>query len=61
LLARLPGGKLPDRHDFHVHGLDHDRRIRLWRQAMAECEAMVDDLAGFIRHPDPSRLEPLEA
>jgi hypothetical protein len=61
LLARLPGGKLPDRHDFHVHGLDHDRRIRLWRQAMAECEAMVDDLAGFIRRPDPSRLEPLEA
>ncbi len=61
LLAKLPGGKLPDRRDFHVHGLDHDRRIRRWRQAMAECEAMVDDLAGFIRHPDPSRLEPLEA
>lgn len=61
LLARLPGGKLPDRSDFHVHGLNHDRRIAQWRSAMAECEAMVDDLAGFIRHPDPSRLEPLES
>jgi len=61
LLAKLPGGKLPDRRDFHVYGLDHDRRIRRWRQAMAECEAMVDDLDGFIRRPDPSRLEPLEA
>ena len=61
LLARLPGGKLPDRRDFHVHGLNHDRRIAHWRSAMAGCEAMVDDLAAFIRRPDPSRLEPLES
>lgn len=60
LLARLPRGRLPDRSDFHRHGLDHDGRLRDWRRAIAECEAMVEDLAGFARHPDPVRLEPLE-
>jgi hypothetical protein len=60
LLARLPRGRLPDRTDFHRHGLDHDGRIRDWRRAIAECEAMVEDLADFVRAPDPSRLEPLE-
>jgi hypothetical protein len=60
LLARLPGGRLPERQDFHVHGIDHDRRIAQWRRAMGECEAMVDDLAQFVRRPDPTRLEPLE-
>ena len=60
LLARLPRGRLPDRSDFHRHGLDHDGRLRDWRRAIAECEAMVEDLAGFARRPDPARLEPLE-
>jgi hypothetical protein len=54
-----PRGRLPDRGDSHRHGLDHDDRIRDWRRAFAECEAMVEDLAGFVRAPDPSRLEPL--
>jgi hypothetical protein len=59
LLARLPGGRLPDRTDFHRHGADHDGRLRAWRRAIGECEAMVDDLAAFVRRPDPARLEPL--
>ena len=59
LLARLPGGRLPDRRDFHRHGLDHDGRLRDWRRAMAECEAMIEDFADFVRRPDPARLEPL--
>ena len=59
LLARLPGGRLPERGDFRRHGLDHDGRLRDWRRAIAECEAMVEDLAGFVRTPDPARLEPL--
>jgi len=59
LLARLPGGRLPDRTDFHRHGLDHDRRLRDWRCAIGECEAMVEDLVAFVRRPDPARLEPL--
>lgn len=61
LLARLPHGRLPDRSDFKRHGLNHDRRLQDWRRAMAECEAMVEDFASFVRHPDPARLEPLGA
>jgi len=61
LLARLPGGRLPERQDFHVHGTDHDRRIAQWRRAMAECEAMVEDFVRFVRQPDPGLLEPLES
>ena len=61
LLARVPRGRLPDRSDFHRHGLDHDGRIRDWRRTIAECEAMVDDLADFVRAPDLARLEPLES
>lgn len=60
LLARLPRGRLPDRSDFRRHGSDHDGRLRDWRRAIAECEAMVEDLAAFVRTPDPARLEPLE-
>ena len=58
LMARLPGGKLPERQDFHRFGLRHDERIQAWRKAMAECQAMADDLATFVARPDPSRLEP---
>ena len=60
LLARLPGGRLPDRADFHRHGPDHDTRLRLWRRSMAECAAMADAFADFVRRPDPARLEPVE-
>lgn len=59
LLARLPGGRLPERQDFHRHGTDHATRIAAWRRAMAECQAMVDDFDDFTRHPDPGRLEPI--
>lgn len=59
LLARLPGGRLPDRDDFHRYGPDHDGRLRDWRRAMGECKAMVEDFAAFVHRPDPARLEPL--
>lgn len=59
LLARLPNGKLPDRQDFPRYGLRHDDRIRDWRRAMAECQAMVDDLVAFIQNPDVRRIERL--
>ncbi|RPH40446.1 MAG: patatin-like phospholipase family protein [Burkholderiales bacterium] len=61
LLARLPGGRLPERQDFHRHGADHDGRLRDWRRAMAECAAMAEDFAAFVRRPDPARLEPIGA
>lgn len=59
LLARLPGGKLPDRSDFQRYGTDHDRRIRDWRRAIAECERIADAFAEFVANPGRYRLEPL--
>ena len=61
LLARLPGGRLPERQDFHRHGADHDGRLRDWRRAIAECEAMAEDFAAFVQRPDPARLEAIGA
>ena len=59
LLARLPGGRLPDRRDFHRYGTDHDRRLRDWRQAIGECERLADAFAGFCEAPQRVPLEPL--
>jgi hypothetical protein len=33
--------------------------LRDGRRAMRECAAMAEDLAGFARRPDPTRLEPI--
>lgn len=46
LLERLPGGTIPDRRDFYA--MEHDERLRAWRRAMAESEAMVDELGELI-------------
>jgi hypothetical protein len=59
LLARLPNGKLPDRSDFRRYGLDHARRQRDWRRAMAECERFADEAMTWLARPDPAVLRPL--
>jgi predicted acylesterase/phospholipase RssA len=59
LLARLPNRKLPDRSDFHRYGLDHDRRLRDWRGAIAECTRMAEAFARFVERPDPALVEPI--
>ncbi len=45
-VARLPGGRIPDRKDFYRLG--HDDRLVAWRRAMAETEAMADELAELV-------------
>ena len=60
LLASLPGGRLPERQDFHRYGLDHDRRLRDWRRAIAQCEAMADDFAEAAARPGSIVIEPLD-
>lgn len=57
LLDRLPNRKLPDRMDFHRYGVDHDRRLRDWRQAIGECARIAEDFAQFVAHPDPHSIE----
>jgi hypothetical protein len=58
-VASLPRGKLPDRKDFAHYGLDHDARIRAWRQAVGEGQRLRDELAAFVAKPDLARVQPL--
>jgi hypothetical protein len=41
LIARLPGGKIPDRDDFYR--LPDDERMRAWRQVLSESRRMGDE------------------
>jgi hypothetical protein len=59
LLERLPNRKLPDRNDFYRYARDDERRMRDWRKAIAECQRFADEVAGWIRRPDPSLLQAL--
>lgn len=51
-VASLPAKKIPDRSDFKRYGLDHDLRIRHWRQAIAESHRLAEEFAEFVRKPD---------
>lgn len=49
-LARLPGGKLPDRNDFRRYlGRDTERE-RLWHTAQAESERLGDAFLELVEH-----------
>jgi len=37
LIRRLPGGKVPDRDDITRYLTDNETRIRIWREAVAQC------------------------
>ena len=57
-VARLPGGKIPDRSDFK-HYSDAER-VRAWRQTIAACEALADELSTVLANNLlAERLEPL--
>lgn len=56
-LLTLPRGKLPDRKDFKHYGLEHDARIRNWKIAVAQGEALRDEFAAFAERPDLSRVK----
>jgi predicted acylesterase/phospholipase RssA len=58
-LQTLPRKKLPDRQDFHYYGLDHEARIRDWKQAIAEAQRLRDELIAFVDKPDISLIKPL--
>jgi hypothetical protein len=48
LIAQLPNKKIPDRQDFYNYGLNHDQRIKDWRTAMSQCEAIPEAFARLI-------------
>ena len=58
-LSTLPNGKLPDRNDFHRYGLDHARRIKDWKRAVAECQRFAEHAAAWLQAPDLSMARSL--
>ncbi len=47
-IARLPGGKLPDRSDFKAYGDDVAGRFAAWRTAIAESQRLADDFQHLV-------------
>jgi len=57
-IAKLPHGKVPDRHDFV--NFPREERERNWRQAVALCRELADEFLDVLEHDRlPARLEPL--
>ena len=56
-VARLPGGKLPDRSD--VLNLPGAERVRRWEQAVAAAQQLADEWADWLAAPRLERVEPL--
>ncbi len=57
-VARLPGGKIPDRSDFQRYTTSE--RIAIWRQVVAECEGLAEELTDVLENQKlPARLRAL--
>lgn len=57
-IARLPHGKVPDRHDFV--NFPPAERERNWRRVVAECRRLADEFLEVLEHDRlAARLEPL--
>ncbi|CAB5720217.1 Patatin-like phospholipase [Delftia tsuruhatensis] len=58
-VARLPRGKLPDRHDFMDFATDHEARWRAWSTATSASRQLADEFAQWLDRPDPGQVLPL--
>lgn len=47
-LASLPLGRLPDRKDFTLKGLDQNQRVKLWKQSIAESQRLGDAFLELV-------------
>lgn len=47
-LQSLPLGRLPDRKDFTMKGLDQNKRIQLWKQCIAESQRLGDEFLELV-------------
>jgi hypothetical protein len=56
-VATLPGGRIPDRFDFARH--DDATRIRRWRDVVARCGRLAEELDEALGGALASRVEPL--
>lgn len=57
-VATLPGGRIPDRFDFAR--FDDATRIRRWREVVARCERLAEELDAALDGDLAARIEPLE-
>jgi len=58
-IARLPDGRLPDRHDFVRFAQDLPARVRRWRAVLSQAEELAEALDAFVRDPGCITVEPL--
>ena len=58
-VARLPGGKLPDRSDFQRYGDDLAGRQRAWQRAVAESQRLADEFAEWVEGGRSPLVAPL--
>ena len=57
-VAALPGGKIPDRHDFKT--MSSEERKRTWRTVVSTCRALADELNDALDNDRlAARLQPL--
>lgn len=47
-LQSLPLGRLPDRKDFSLKGLDQKQRIQMWNQCVAESQRLGDEFLELV-------------
>ncbi|MDT9081658.1 hypothetical protein RSW80_26885, partial [Escherichia coli] len=47
-LQSLPLGRLPDRKDFTLKGLDQKQRIQMWNQCISESQRLGDELLEMV-------------
>ena len=58
-VAQLPGGKLPDRHDFVTFANDFEGRVNAWLSAVNQSQQLADEWQAWLQKPDMRRVEPL--
>ena len=58
-VARLPGGKLPDRDDFTRYGDDTAARISTWTRAVHESERLRDAFTAMVAAGPALDVQPL--
>lgn len=56
-VSSLPAQKIPDRQDFKIHGANHDTRIKLWKQAIAESERLAEEFSTWLGSMDLGQVK----
>ncbi len=58
-VAALPGGKLPDRHDFVTYADDFAGRVAAWSTAVSRSQQLADEWQAWLAQPDIDQVEAL--